>query len=665
MADWPSIPAGYGYPLTDTTTKRLPEPTMDAIAADIADKVGDAGTTVGAALSATFVRAVAAQGVADGTANDRAAIVAADSSAVAAGLPVMLPPGTYRVSGSVTINAPIIAQPGAIIKPDNGTVVTLANGIQAGEHRVIDMSTNGVVVPQSVPYFLPAWWGPTGTDDDSATWAKMLVSASYLPTRQRIIVPAGTTRLWQTTLQNVHLQGYGRSSKILPKVGATPGDPKASDTGYVVKLAGQATVDGVDFETDGIAGITVVFWTGSRVWMANGRVRVTGLNTVGVWAYVSGGSLTPKMHNMWVEGNSAGDSGVGIRYESADGEMTNVTVAYCSNGIELLRGSTTLTSVHVWECKNIGVKGVGAGNTRFTACYIEKNAGWGADFDGSSCVIVDAGTRFWDNGKGIASTGGMILRGVGGSRGEDNRIDGQFDDNTGTGLYLESVDRTLGSPLIVSSLVRASSAPVCTDGVYIDAASFGTELSVRSPENSVLGKEVTSPVTGKIVNNQNALQSMINYGAPRKTRKTTATTLGPTTALVSLGYLPIGKAHVYEVEAVLIVDGPQPNDLRVQVRCGSTGMAGWFSVSAAPPTGTASATAADFLPANVESVQASGSTGIVVGTIGAGVRQAVIVRGYIEAGTTASTVEVLASLNTNDGNTVNVSYFDLTLRRVG
>lgn len=432
-------------------------------------------------------------------------------------------------------------------------------------------------------------------------------------------------------------------------------------TGYVVKLAGSATVNGVDFDTD---GITVVFWTGSRSWMANGRVRVPGANTIGVWAYVAGGSLTPKMHNMWVEGDSAGASGTGIRYESADGELTNVTVAYCQNGIELLRGSTTLTSVHVWECKDIGIKGVAAGNTRFLACYIEKNAGWGADFGGSSYVIVDPGTRFWDNGKSVANTGGMILRGVGGAKSEDNRIDGMFDDNTGTGLYLESVDRTIGNPMIVSNLVKAGSAPVCTDGIYIDSASFGTELTVRSPENSVLGKEVASPATSKVVNNQNPLQSMVNLSSPRKIRKTTATTLGPTTALVSLGYLPVGKAQAFEVEATLIVDGPQTNDLRVQLRCGSTGMTGWFSISAAPPTGAASSATTEYVPANVESVQSSGSVGLVVGTIGSGVRQAIIIRGYVETGSTASTLEVLAALNTNDGGTVNVSFSDLTLRRL-
>lgn len=48
MADWPTIPSGFGYPLVDMTTKRLPDPTMDAIQADAAAAIVDPGTALGA-----------------------------------------------------------------------------------------------------------------------------------------------------------------------------------------------------------------------------------------------------------------------------------------------------------------------------------------------------------------------------------------------------------------------------------------------------------------------------------------------------------------------------------------------------------------------------------------------------------------------------------------
>lgn len=52
MADWPTIPSGFGYPLVDMDTHRLPEPTMAAVMAAAVDEdffqVTDLGDKTGA-----------------------------------------------------------------------------------------------------------------------------------------------------------------------------------------------------------------------------------------------------------------------------------------------------------------------------------------------------------------------------------------------------------------------------------------------------------------------------------------------------------------------------------------------------------------------------------------------------------------------------------------
>lgn len=61
MADWPTIPSGFGYPLVDMESKRLPDPTMEAIQADTAAAIVDPETPVGDALSATFAPSLSEQ----------------------------------------------------------------------------------------------------------------------------------------------------------------------------------------------------------------------------------------------------------------------------------------------------------------------------------------------------------------------------------------------------------------------------------------------------------------------------------------------------------------------------------------------------------------------------------------------------------------------------
>ncbi|MFZ2544353.1 MAG: hypothetical protein WAW80_00010 [Candidatus Saccharimonadales bacterium] len=423
--------------------------------------------------------------VADGITDDRAAFISADSAAISTGLPIIVKKGIYKISSSITIASPLLLMPGAVIKPANASVVSLAGGIvNTGLYQVIDMSLNGVVVVYKTDVYHPAWWGPVGTTDDSATWNKMLVSASYLPTRQAISVPVGDNKLWQIELNNVHLEGMGRTRRIIPAEGAVAGDPVVSNTGFILKLLGSATIDGVQIDTNNVDGIVGVYWVGNRCWINNSWVKPTGVGSVGVWAYVSGGSLTPKVSNTWVEGNGASTSGTGIRFESADGELSNTTVAYCDVGIELKKGSTVLNTIHIWEC-NTGIIGIWASHTRLSNCYIETNFGWGATFSNTNSLVVDKGTRFWKNGTVVVGTGGLRIQGgTGTNKSKDCLINSLFDDNVGIGFKLEDTVRTRGEISFVSSEAIAGNTALTTNGVVVDSTSSGTDLTIIAPSFS-------------------------------------------------------------------------------------------------------------------------------------------------------------------------------------
>lgn len=117
-----------------------------------------------------------AAGVAkDGTTDDRAALATSDTSAVAASLPLMLAPGTYRVASDLTIASPVWFTPGAILNPDSGVTVTLAGGIAASPpSKIFDHSAGGVVAVKRAMLLPIHWWGAVGdgvTDDTAAVVA--------------------------------------------------------------------------------------------------------------------------------------------------------------------------------------------------------------------------------------------------------------------------------------------------------------------------------------------------------------------------------------------------------------------------------------------------------------------------------------------------------------
>lgn len=135
-----------------------------------ASEVGAAVFTGDAAAGREALELDQSGGTGDGTTDDRAAIAAADTAAVTAGVPLRFRKGTYRFASTITIASPVIMDPGAVLKPDNAITVTMTGGMDAPIRKVFDVSAGGKVRVKN-PVVYPDWWGAVGdgvTDDATA-----------------------------------------------------------------------------------------------------------------------------------------------------------------------------------------------------------------------------------------------------------------------------------------------------------------------------------------------------------------------------------------------------------------------------------------------------------------------------------------------------------------
>jgi len=135
-----------------------------------ASATGEAVLTGDAAAGRTALELDMAAGVGDGTADDRTAIAALDTAAVAAGLPIRFKKGTYRFGSAITIASHVIMNPGAVLKPDSGMTITMSGGMTAPIRQVFDVSAGGKARVKN-PVVYPDWWGAVGdgtTDDATA-----------------------------------------------------------------------------------------------------------------------------------------------------------------------------------------------------------------------------------------------------------------------------------------------------------------------------------------------------------------------------------------------------------------------------------------------------------------------------------------------------------------
>lgn len=462
-----------------------------------ASTVRDARTV----LSLTDIRPEDYGAVGNGVANDRSALVAASAAAVAAGRALLLTK-TYRVGTSVTLAAPIVARRGARLVPSSGAAVVLSGGfVTDGLYQVFDHQYGGTCAPLNVDYFHPAWWGPTGTADDSQTWRDML-SVSYNWSgsgyQQRVLAPVGASRLWEVDVEYCAIIGAGNSSWIQAASTATPGDPTAG-TGYILKLNHSSTLDGVDVDTGTTHGaITAVLYTGADSYISNCTIRCQSIGSVGVWTYAPlGNSIAPRLNNVRIKGYTDEDPrGIGIRAESHDGQVVNCSIEKCDTGIYFSRASWWIIGTHIWGNNN-NVTGTGFFH-RFIGGQIANANQWGVHFWwGAVGCYFDRGTRFYDNGHSVVDPtdgGAIYLDGVlHGSPVQDNRIDATFDDNYGTSIWLRDADRTTGSPVFTSTgLVSGDGPALAVTGVLIDSDCAGTELDIRTYPAAVTGTLVSN-----------------------------------------------------------------------------------------------------------------------------------------------------------------------------
>ncbi len=116
---------------------------------------------------------------ANGTTDNRAAIVAADTAAQAFGGTVSFLPGLHSVATFLLIASPVSIEAGAVIKPANGAGVKFGGHVTAPLKQVFDHSAGGKCAPLANPDYHPAWWGPLGTADDTTTWQACADASDY------------------------------------------------------------------------------------------------------------------------------------------------------------------------------------------------------------------------------------------------------------------------------------------------------------------------------------------------------------------------------------------------------------------------------------------------------------------------------------------------------
>lgn len=130
-----------------------------------ADMVGYHGAT----LADWFFGPIAEGADATGAVSSRAALIAADEDAAAAGRPLHIPPGVYLFDGAgYEFTAPVVMSPGARIKTSASTTwLKFGAGFAAGLYYCLD--TDAPTQFLSTERIYPQWFGQCGLQTDDST----------------------------------------------------------------------------------------------------------------------------------------------------------------------------------------------------------------------------------------------------------------------------------------------------------------------------------------------------------------------------------------------------------------------------------------------------------------------------------------------------------------
>jgi hypothetical protein len=431
--------------------------------------------------------------VGDGSTNDRAALAAADTAAVAAGLPLLLPKGTYKVSSNLTIASPVKCLPGAVIKPDSAVTVTLAGGVEGPFQQIFDHSASGVVVPSNRDFY-PEWWGPIKTSDDSVTWLRCLAAntAGYDgQTGRRIIAPAGI---------NVVDELVFKYCELVASRGWTAFKPPAASTGKVmITLDDYSTVSGGRYISSG-TGQSLLFSKGGRA-VLDGSVYIDVKHDscIGWIAGYTDGvtilSTTPVANIVHVYSGDLGTtlpaSSIGVDVRSPDCKVNELWIGSVAQGLKGTNaGAFQCPSVHIWDC-DFGITG-DAWDKSQIAGYVESNRFWGVDVDKVDHARWDL--YLWNNGTSynsptVTDTGGARFQQTS-STARNCRLNLFLDDNRGKSLHLNGPDFYHVNAILASSVVKGGSAlpAYVVTGVEIASTCQGTDLNLY-------GADATTPLT--------------------------------------------------------------------------------------------------------------------------------------------------------------------------
>lgn len=575
-------------------------------------------------------------GVGNGTTDDRGAFATADTTAIVNGATLVLGPGTYKVASNLTVTSPIEIRPGAVIKPDSGVTVTLSGGVSAPRRQIFDHSVGGLVVPKKVDYYHPTWWGPVGTSNDTATWTAMaaalaasVVTDNSINYGQRILAPAGINRFFGVSLASCHLVADKGTCLFYPS--GTP------TSGSMLTLNDYVTVSGGFWRTNGTSqAITILDLQGQRSQIENVYIVPDATGAVGINCG-SGTTRTPVLHNIRINTGTTSRRGTGIVMNSADAEMSNIWIGQCDVGLNSLVGVSHISNLHIWGC-NTGWTG-NPDMCKVHGMFIDSNVGWGIDWVSADRNLVTS-AYIWNNGAGVGSTGGMRILKSGAPSCRDNILSGcAFDDNTGVGLLIDgAIGTELNGVRFGSQTVQGGGSAITDTGVRVTSTAVSTRLNIRGRK----ADHITA-----LVDDQSTSTS-VDLGSVKKSLAADVAYTS-TTTFTTLLSLPIEPGERWLLEGVLYVDGGQTGDFKVRLQTTSaTGATGMIAIPNAPAASTTSTTAGSINPSNAAASALSAGTGVTVGTIGAGVPQALALDGHVLVAAVAGTLELQGAQNTSD-----------------
>lgn len=183
-----------------TNTHLAPMPAQTIKGNNTAATAGPTNLT-GAQVATLLEPLRGAGAVGDGTANDRPAFVALDSS-LPANYGIALGAGRYRIGSNLTITRRLDFSSGARIVVPTGVTITISAPVNAGIEQIFELEGTGSVV-LSVYYNVERyveWWGGVVGADCSPAFAQCVVAGSVTKLQARdyvtsatIMVPAAAT----------------------------------------------------------------------------------------------------------------------------------------------------------------------------------------------------------------------------------------------------------------------------------------------------------------------------------------------------------------------------------------------------------------------------------------------------------------------------------------